>query len=76
MQQRMTITLDRDIYRALVRAVAPRQRSKFIEEAIRPLVDMNDLEKDYAALAADERGNAEAREWMEAFVGDVAHEAW
>jgi metal-responsive CopG/Arc/MetJ family transcriptional regulator len=73
---RMTITLEETVYRNLLRMVAPRRRSQFIEDAIRPLVSDDELEADYAALAADEKNNAEALEWMEGLIGDIPHETW
>ena len=76
MHKRMTITLEESVYQGLIRIVAPRRRSQFIENAIRPLVSEEDIEADYAALAADERQNVEAREWMNGLIGDIPHESW
>ena len=72
MQHRMTITLDTEVYKGLQRYVAPRKRSQFIENAIRPLLNQSeaDLEAGYAAMAADEQREREAHEWTEGLIGD------
>jgi metal-responsive CopG/Arc/MetJ family transcriptional regulator len=62
MHHRMTITLEDSVYRNLLRTVAPRRRSQFIEDAIRPLVSEDELDADYAAMAADQEREAEAKE--------------
>jgi predicted transcriptional regulator len=76
MQHRMTITLDDDVYRDLRRMVPARRRSRFIANAIRPLLVQSeaDLEAGYAAMAADELENSEGDEWIEAFLGDCLDE--
>ena len=82
MQHRMTITLDSEVYKGLQRYVAPRKRSQFIENAIRPLLSQSeaDLEAGYAAMAADEEGEREALEWINGLIGDSLpegdDEAW
>jgi metal-responsive CopG/Arc/MetJ family transcriptional regulator len=76
MHHRMTITLEESVYQNLKRMVAPRHRSQFIEDAIRPLVSDAELEADYAALAADEKQNAEASEWMNGLIKDMPDETW
>ena len=82
MQHRMTITLDAEVYKGLQRYVAPRKRSQFIENAIRPLLNKSeaDLEAGYAAMAANEEANAEALEWINGLIGDSLpeddDEAW
>ena len=82
MQHRMTITLDSEVYKGLQRYVAPRKRSQFIENAIRPLLNQSeaDLEAGYAAMAADEEGEREALEWINGLIGDSLpegnDEAW
>ena len=79
MQHRMTITLDTEVYKGLQRYVAPRKRSQFIENAIRPLLNQSeaDLEAGYAAMAADEAENADARDWIDGLMGDcLDDEAW
>jgi len=76
MRRRMTITLDEDVYNGLYRRIGRRRMSKFIEELVRPYVGDSALEAGYQALAADERQEAEALEWGNALIGDVANETW
>ena len=53
-----------------------RQRiSQFIESLVRPHVVSHDLADAYRAMAADEEREAEAHEWSEATIRDVADEA-
>src|SRR5262249_43752637 len=49
--------------------------SKFIEALVRPHVLGKDLEAAYRQMARDEAREAEALEWAEGTVGDVADEA-
>jgi metal-responsive CopG/Arc/MetJ family transcriptional regulator len=72
MQHRMTITLDEEVYRDLRRMVPARGRSRFIANAIRPLLSQSeaDLEAGYAAMAADELETVEGRDWIEEFIWD------
>jgi hypothetical protein len=74
MQKKLTISVDEQIYDGLYRVVGPRRISHFIEELVRPHVVDADLERGYAAMAADEAAESEALEWIEALVGDVADE--
>ena len=75
MQKRLTITLDARVYQALHDVVAPRHISRFVESVLRPHVLAKDLETGYRSMAQDEAREAEASEWAEATVGDVADEA-
>lgn len=74
MQKKLTISVDERVYDGLYRVVGPRRISHFIEELVRPHVVSDDLERGYAEMAADEAAEAEALEWIEALVGDVADE--
>lgn len=74
MQKKLTISVDEQVYEGLYRVVGSRRISQFIEELVRPHVIDDDLERGYAAMAADEVAEAEALEWVEALVGDVADE--
>ena len=49
--------------------------SQFIEGLVRPHVLRNDLDRAYLEIARDESRKAEASEWTEATVGNVADEA-
>jgi len=76
MHKRMTITLDEDVYDGLYRRIGKRRMSQFIEELVRPHVMDTALEAGYQALATDEQQEAEASEWCNALIGDVADDTW
>jgi hypothetical protein len=48
--------------------------SRFLNDLARPHVTAQDLAAGYAAMAADEAREQEAREWAEALISDVAAE--
>ncbi len=75
MQKKLTITLDERVYDGLHRVVGRRRISRFIESLVRPHVLGKDLEAAYQQMAQEEAREAEALEWAEATVGDVADEA-
>jgi predicted CopG family antitoxin len=75
MQKKLTITLDERVYNGLHSVVGRRRISQFIESLVRPHVIGKDLELAYHQMAQEETREAEALEWAEATVGDVAHEA-
>lgn len=74
MQKKLTITLDERVYQGLHTVVGRRRISRFIESLVRPHVLGDDLEIGYREMAADERREAEALEWAEATLEDVADE--
>lgn len=74
MKKKLTITLDARVYRGLHAAVGRRHVSRFIEAAVRPRVLTPDLDSAYQQMAQDERREADALEWSEATVTDVAEE--
>jgi len=76
MQKKLTITIDEVVYQGLHTHIGPRKISQFIESLVRPHVIPNDLRDAYAQMAQDEEREAEALEWSEAVIGDVANEAW
>ena len=75
MTKKLTITVDDEVYDGLYRRVGPRRISRFLEALARPHVIDADLEAAYREMAADEVREAEAEEWVEGLVGDVADEA-
>ena len=75
MQKKLTITVDQDVYEGLYKVIGRRHISQFIEDLVRPHVISSDLEAGYRAMAEDEAREAEAFEWSEATVGDVADAA-
>ncbi len=75
MQKKLTITLDERVYRGLHTVIGRRRISRFIEGLIRPHVVGKDLDLAYKEMAREESREAEALEWSEATMGDVADEA-
>jgi len=74
MQKKLTITLDERVYAGLHSVVGGRRISRFIESLVRPHVIGKDLEAAYKQMARAEAREAEALEWAEATLGDVADE--
>jgi len=74
MHKKLTITVDEQVYDGLHRVIGRQKISQFIETLVRPHVVPEDLTAAYREMAADERREAEAREWAEAMVRDVADE--
>ena len=72
--KKLTITVQDDIYEGLYRKVGPRRIGKFLESLARPHVIDDDLEAAYRDMAADEVREAEAAEWSENLLSDVADE--
>jgi predicted CopG family antitoxin len=74
MQKKLTITLDEQVYNRLHKVVGRRHISRFLESLARPPVIGRKLEAAYREMAREEVREAEALEWAEATVGDVADE--
>jgi hypothetical protein len=74
MQKKLTITLDARVYEGLHTVIGRRRISKFIELLVRPHVIGKALEMGYRQMAEDEAREAEAIEWAEGLLGDVADE--
>jgi len=74
MQKKLTISIDERVYAGLHTVVGRRRISLFIESLVRPHVIGKDLEVAYKQMAQEEAREAEALEWAEATVGDVADE--
>ena len=72
MQKKLTISIDERVYAGLHTVVGRRRISRFIESLVRPHVIGKDLEVAYKQMAQEEAREAEALEWGEATVGDVA----
>jgi hypothetical protein len=75
MQKKLTITLDERVYKGLHTVIGRRKISQFIESLVRPHVVGKDLDIAYQLMAKEEAREAEALEWAEATLGDVADEA-
>jgi siroheme synthase (precorrin-2 oxidase/ferrochelatase) len=74
MPKKLTITVDAEVYNGLHTVVGRRRISRFLNDLARPHVVGQDLSAGYAAMAADEAREAEATEWTEALLADVADE--
>jgi predicted CopG family antitoxin len=74
MSKKLTITIDDAVYEGLHRRIGRRRISRFLEMLARPHVVDLELEAGYQAMAADEAREAEAGEWAENTLGDVADE--
>jgi len=74
MRKKLTITIDEAVYEGLHRRIGRRRISGFLEALARPHVVDEDLEAAYRSMAADDEREAEAAEWVEGVVGDVADE--
>jgi predicted CopG family antitoxin len=74
MQKKLTITVDKHVYEGLHTVIGRRKISQFIEELVRPHVLQKDLEAAYKRMGRDEAREAEAVEFSEATLVDVADE--
>lgn len=75
MQKKLTITLDEQVYAGLHTVIGRRRISQYIESLVRPHVVQANLAAAYREMAADEQREAEALEWSEATVEEVADAA-
>jgi predicted CopG family antitoxin len=74
MHKKMTISLDEQVYDGLYRTIGKRRMSQFIEDLLRPHVLDTAMDAGYQAMAADNKREAEATEWLEALSKDVVDE--
>jgi predicted CopG family antitoxin len=74
MTRKLTITIDDEVYEGLYKRVGRRKISRFLESLARPHVVDADLESAYRKMASDESREADAEEWAEGLIGDVADE--
>ena len=75
MHKKLTITVDERVYAGLHRLIGRGRISRFIETLVRPHVAGKDLDAEYRRMAREEAREAEALEWAEGTVRDVADEA-
>ena len=73
MAKKLTITVDAEVYSGLHTVIGRRRISRFLNDLARPHVVGQDLRRGYAAMAANEAREAEATEWVETLVLDVAN---
>ncbi len=74
MQKKLTITVDEQVYNGLHAKIGRGKISAFINQLARPHVVSEDIEAAYRDMAADRDREAEAEEWSEGIIGDMAHE--
>lgn len=74
MQRKLTITVEAEVYEGLNRVIGRRRISRFLNDLARPHVLGEDLAAGYAAMAADEAREADAENWAEGLIDDVADE--
>lgn len=75
MSKQLTINLGDDVYDGLKDLIGENDFSEFIESLIRPHVIGHDLDLEYCQMARDEEREAEALQWAEGTIGDLANEA-
>jgi len=74
MQKKLTITIDEEVYKGLHAVIGRGRISRFLENLARPHVVSRELEAAYKEMAGDEVREAEAEEWAEGLIGEVADE--
>jgi hypothetical protein len=72
--KKLTISIDADVYDGLRARIGPRRISRFLNDLARPHVTAQGLESAYADMAGEEAREAEALEWSDGLIGDVADE--
>jgi len=72
MQKKLTITIDEEVYKGLHAVIGRGRISRFLEDLARPHVVSRELEAAYQEMAGEEVREAEAEEWAEGLIGDVA----
>ena len=72
--KKLTISIDAEVYDGLRSRIGPRRISRFLNDLARPHVTAQGLESAYADMAAEEAREAEALQWSEGLIGDVADE--
>ncbi len=74
MQKKLTITLSEEVYAWLHGIIGRGNISQFIESLVWPHVTDEDIEAAYQRMAQDEDREAEAIEWIEGTLGEIADE--
>jgi hypothetical protein len=73
-QKKLTITVDEKVYDGLHAQIGRGRISSFLNQLARPYVVADEIKAAYRAMAADKVREAEALEWAEGLVGDIADE--
>jgi predicted CopG family antitoxin len=69
--KKLTITVSDEVYEGLHRHVGRRKISRFMDSLARERLQPRSLAEEYAEAAQDEEAEREAREWIEAGVGET-----
>jgi predicted CopG family antitoxin len=72
MQKNLTITLDEEIYEGLYKVIGEQDLNRFIESLLKQYVVELDLEEGYRQMSLDAEYEAEAIDWVEGILGDIA----
>lgn len=72
MARKLTIVVDDDVQRGLMRVIGEGRISRFLNDLARPHVTHGDLDEEYRAMASDEAREADAREWADGLITDNA----
>ena len=73
--RKLTITVSDEVYEGLYLRVGAGRISGFLNSLARPHVVDDQLEEAYREMAADEQREAEALEWAESLISDIASPA-
>lgn len=78
--KKLTITVEDDVYVMLHSQIGRGKISRFINEMAKERAQKEkrraEIRAGYAAMAADEAYEREAKEWVEGLIGDVGDEPW
>jgi hypothetical protein len=69
--QKLTITVEDAVYAGLYSVIGRGNISRFLNNLAKAYVTPDELDAAYAEMAADTQREAEAKEWCEAFIGDL-----
>ena len=72
MQKKLTVKLDEGAHSRLCKVVGHRRIRRYLESLARTHVTRQQLDTAYRKMAREDVREAEALEWAEATVGDVA----
>ena len=73
--KKLTITVSEEVYTGLHAKIGQGHIGRFLESLARPHVVDSELDAAYRTMALDELQEAEAAEWADNLIGDVADEA-
>jgi hypothetical protein len=74
MQKKLIITVDSEVYNGLYSEIGKGKISRFIESLLKPHVIKDNNDAMYLSMALDVQREAEAEDWSEGLIGDIADE--